>query len=138
MSRIIRTVSLNSETDALAAKKANFSAWVRQQLIGEDIISTNSHSTPVLFAQRGLCNPSAKPRCGLCFPFGNCTPDDIKSYNKGLISGSDLQSLTRAFYGDIIQPGQSMLDIVIKEPSTPPQRERKYVRRLVKWLIEWI
>ena len=138
MSRIIRTVSLNSETDALAAKKANFSAWVRQQLIGEDIISTNSHSTPVLFAQRGLCNPSAKPRCGLCFPFGNCTPEDIKSYNKGLISGSDLQDLTRSFYGDIIQPGQSMLDIVIKEPSTPPQRERKYVRRLVKWLIEWI
>ena len=138
MSRIIRTVSLNSETDALAGAKGNFSAWVRQQLIGEEIISTNSHSTPVLFAKRGLCNPSAKPRCGLCFAYGNCTPEDIKSYNKGLISGEDLQILTRSFYGDIIQPGQAMLDIAIKEPQTPPKRERKYIRRLVKWLIEWI
>lgn len=138
MSRIIRTVSLNAETDALASKKANFSAWVRQQLVGEEIISTNEHSTPVLFATRGLCNPSAKPRCGLCFPYGNCTPEDIKSYNKGLISGNELQDLTRAVYGDIVQPGQSMLDISIKEPLTPPQRERKYIRRLVKWLIEWI
>lgn len=138
MSRIIRTVSLNSETDALAAQKANFSAWVRQQLVGEEIISTNSHSTPVLFARRGICNPSAKPRCGLCFPYGNCTPENIQLYNKGLISGDALKDLTRSFYEDIIQPGQSMLDIVIKEPSTPPQRDRKYVRRLVKWLIEWI
>ena len=140
MSRIIRTVSLDKESDERAAEKPNFSAWVREQLKKEDRFTMRSHPTQAIFNQKGICNPNASPRCGICYPYGKPGIVEIRAYNTGLISKEELFKSTKKNEKNGITSVMSDLNPVgeEKEPKDPPLRERKFVRRLVKWLIEWI
>jgi|TARA_B100001059_G_C17715793_1_gene517905 hypothetical protein len=136
MSRIIRTVSLDPKSDELASKKSNFSAWVRKSLQEEASKVQYYHINETLFLERGICNPTASPRCGLCFPYGKPKLEDSKLFNQGIISKDELQNRTKNLYDGVIPIIEETPDE--KEHLTPPKPERKYLRRLVKWLIEWI
>ena len=81
MSRIIRTVSLDKESDEIAGTKSNFSSWVRTQLKEESSKVNFKHVTKSIFEKRGICNPSASPRCGICYPYGKPMIEDIRRYN---------------------------------------------------------
>ena len=95
LSRIIRTVSLDKSSDEIAAKKPNFSKWVRDQLKLQDVEYQNSHVTLTMFREKGICNPTASPRCNICFPHGRPAREDVREYNMGHISSDELQEITK-------------------------------------------
>jgi len=95
MSRIIKTVSLDESSDKLASKIPNFSKWVRNQLKLQDESFQNSHVTLGVYRKKGICNPSASPRCNICFPHGRPQITDIKDFNTGRISSEQLQEITK-------------------------------------------
>ena len=142
MSRIIRTVSLDQESDKLAAKKPNFSKWVREQLKLQDQSFLNSHVTVSLFREKGICNPSASPRCNICFPHGRPAREDIREFNTGTITSQELQEITKKKFVSIKSSETLAItrseEFGIKEPLTPPLRERKYLRRFLKAVWSWI
>jgi len=152
VSRIIRTVSLDKLSDELAGAKPNFSLWVRDNLKRDNQERTQIHATLSIFKARGLCNPSASPRCGLCFPVCRPPASAIREYNEGINQRDDerqleaIEAITRAAveYESSIAPevvGNPIAPHLRndeKEPSPPVLRERKYLRRAVKWLIDWI
>ena len=143
MSRIIKTISLNEEADKIASQKPNFSAWVREQLIKEDESFQNSHVTLSVFRDKGICNPSASPRCNICFPHGRPILADIREYNLGLITGTELQSITKkksALANGVeilrtqkLEPGLEKPGILDKS-----KKERKYLRRTLRYIWSFI
>ena len=113
MPKIVRSVSLDQQTDLLAQEKSNFSKWVRDQLLSETIYArkcfypldtNNVKETNDL----GICNGMAKPRCVKCYPIASPTRDQLYAKEEK------------------------------KEPSTPPMRERKYLRRSLKYIWSFI
>ena len=144
MSRIIRTVSLDKHSDELAGKKSNFSAWVRKALEEDYQNVSLIHVTKAIFEKDGICNPTASPRCTICYPYGKPTMQLIRKYNseKGIhgigltLARENLLKDTKSHYDGVIPIIQETLQE--KEPLPPPKREKKYVRRFLKWLIEWI
>lgn len=136
MSRIIRTVSLSKKTDELASKKSNFSAWVREQLILDHQNVSMIHVTKKIFEEKGICNPFADPYCGICYPYGKPKAEDGRLYNSGHLDKETLQDRTKNHYDGVIPKIESKDPE--KELQPPPKRERKYLRRLIKYLIEWI
>lgn len=148
MSRIIRTVSLDKLSDELAGAKPNFSLWVRDNLKRDNQERTQIHATLSIFKARGLCNPSAAPRCGLCFPVCRPPASAIREYNAGinqrdyerqLVAIDEIQRAAIKFDDSIIKLGSGELPKNHKNKPLPPVlRERKYLRRGIKWLIDWI
>lgn len=136
MSRIIRTVSLSKKTDELASQKGNFSAWVREQLILDHQNVSFLHVTKSIFEEKGICNPFAYPYCGICYPYGKPKAEDGRLYNSGHIDKEVLYERTKNHYDGVIPIIQETPEE--KAPLPPPKREKKYVRRFLKWLIEWI
>ena len=136
MSRIIRTVSLSPQADEIAAKKSNFSAWVRNKLLEENSKVEYRHITPEIFLQKGICNPSSKIRCGLCYPYGKPMNEDVRLYNTGHINKETLQDRTKNHYGGVIEITETKIQE--NEPSAPPMRERKYLRRALKYIWSFI
>jgi hypothetical protein len=163
MSRIIRTVSLNTRTDELASKKSNFSAWVRDQLIKDYQAISLTHTNKEYFKKYGICNPGNETRCTICFPIGKPTKEMIRRFNsdrsnaewrvlednKGRtqrpmnefeprmeIARNQIQESLKNHYADTLP----IIELPISKdvPIDPPKRQRKYVRRFIKWLIEWI
>jgi hypothetical protein len=145
LSRIIRTVSLDKLSDELAGAKPNFSLWVRDNLKRDNQERTQIHATLSIFKARGLCNPSASPRCGLCFPHTRPPASAIREYNEGINHRDDeaqeaaIREIQRAAFEfhENIEPS-SVPKNDESEPSPPALRERKYLRRAIKWLIDWI
>lgn len=153
MSRIIRTVSLDKLSDELAGNKPNFSAWVRDALKTDNNERTHIHATLSIFKARGLCNPSASPRCGLCFPVSRPPASAIREYNNSKIYGR-INQRTEEEQAEAVgkllaetldyhknKEDSTILDGDILEkndPSPPHLRERKYVRRALKWVINFI
>lgn len=136
MSRLIRTVSLDRESDERAAEKPNFSGWVREQLKKEDRVTTRMHPTQAIFNEKGICNPNASPRCGLCYPYGKPSMASIRAYNGGVITKEDMIAVSKELY-----EASPRVESVIEskdEPFTPVLRERKYLRRSLKWLWNFI
>ncbi len=163
LSRIIRTVSLTKETDELAAQKPNFSSWVRNQLILDRQNVSLTHTAPDVFEKYGVCSPSMTPRCGICFPYGKPTQELIRKYNSEKDRASyrilsdnrgrekypeykirenmkevvhNLQEATKNHYGGIIPDNTPKNNEV--EPFTPPVRERKYLRRALRYIWSFI
>jgi len=154
MSRIIRTVSLDKLSDELAGAKPNFSLWVRDNLKRDNREKTQIHATLSIFKARGLCNPSASPRCGLCFPHTRPPASAIREYNEGINHRDDesqevaIREIQRAAFDfhESLEDSVVLEDLSGRlylrndehEPLPPALRERKYLRRAVKWLIDWI
>ncbi len=144
MSRIIRTVSLSKKTDELASKKSNFSAWVRNQLLEDSQNVSLIHVTKAIFEKDGVCNPSGSPRCTICYPYGKTPIELIRKYNNekgihgiGIIEAREnLLRDTKKHYEGVIVDIKPVIEE--KVPLPTPKREKKYVRRFLKWLIEWI
>ena len=139
MSRIIKTVSLDKKTDAIASQKPNFSAWVRNQLLNEDEDFQNTHVTLSIFREKGICNPSASPRCAICYPHGKPTLPNIKAWNQGLISNSQLTNTVepKELVG-FIATGSEWEHVEEPIAKEPVLRERKYLRRAIKWIWAFI
>ena len=145
MSRIIRTVSLDKLSDELAGAKPNFSLWVRENLKRDNQERTQIHATLSIFKARGLCNPSASPRCGLCFPHTRPPASAIREYNEGINHRDDesqevaIREIQRAAFefNENLDPGSDPKNDE-SEPLPPVLRERKYLRRAVKWVINFI
>ena len=126
---------MDQASDQLAAKKPNFSLWVRDQLKSTDQEYQNSHVTLTVFRERGICNPNAAPRCNICFPHGRPTIINIKRWNMKEITNSELK--------DTVIPISTTIPTAVttidkKTPFTPVLRERKYVRRFLKAVWSWI
>jgi len=144
MSRIIRTVSLDKHSDELAGKKSNFSAWVRKALEEDYQNVSLIHVTKSIFEKNGICNPTASPRCTICYPYGKPSMELIRKYNSekgvngiGIIEAREnLLRDTKKHYDGVIVDIKSVIEE--KVPLPPHKREKKYVRRFLKWLIEWI
>jgi len=144
MSRIIRTVSLDKHADELAAKKSNFSAWVRKALEEDYQNVSLIHVTKSIYEINGICNPTASPRCTICYPYGKPSMELIRKYNSekgvngiGIIEAREnLLRDTKKHYDGVIVDIKPVIEE--KVPLPPPKREKKYVRRFLKWLIEWI
>jgi len=148
LSRIIRTVSLDISSDEIAAKKPNFSKWVREQLKLQDEEFQNSHVTLSVYREKGICNPSASPRCNICFPHGRPDMVNIREWNLGVLTNQELQDITEKKFNSISRSktlviteseefGTIFTDGRI-EPLPPVSRERKYVRRFLKAVWSWI
>ena len=137
MSRIIKTVSLDRKSDEIASKKPNFSRWVRDKLVEEDIEISESHVTLSLFKDKGICNPSASPRCIICYPHGRPEMRDIRAYNANIISKEELQRRTemKVKPNDYVKAITGSFELDVKEPVL---RERKYLRRAIKWVWAFI
>ena len=136
MSRIIKTVSLDKESDEIASGISNFSKWVRNKLKEEKQQLSQTHTNIELFKKTGLCSPHNLPRCMICFPHGKPSQENIKNYNSGYIDKEELLELTKIQYDgviEIIEPKNEE-----HEPFTPPMRERKYIRRSLKWIWSFI
>ena len=144
MSRIIRTVSLDKLSDELAGNKPNFSKWVRDALKSDNNERTHTHATLSIFKERGICNPSASPRCGLCFPVCRPPASAIREYNLGIGARTEdeqtaaILELTAACLAWNQNRPKDVSKKQGKEPLPPPLRERKYVRRALKWVINFI
>lgn len=134
--RMIKTISLDPHTYQLASKKPNFSAWVRELLIKDEQALTHTHATLAIFKEKGLCNPVASPRCGICFPWGNPDRLDIRNYNIGNITAEQLQMKTKELHKETLQ--LQMIKIEEKEALAPVVKERKYIRRLLKAIWQFI
>jgi len=148
MSRIIRTVSLDKLSDELAGNKPNFSLWVRENLKRDNQERTQIHATLSIFKARGLCNPSASPRCGLCFPHTRPPASAIREYNEGInqrdtgaqeVAIKEIQRAAFEFHEGLGKDSVALhLRNDEKEPLPPVLRERKYLRRAIKWVINFI
>ena len=97
MSRIIKTISLDKESDEIASKMGNFSKWVRSQLKAHAHTISFEHTNKELFMKQGICNPNNSPRCAICYPYGKPYSADIKFFNQGLITKERLQELANFF-----------------------------------------
>ena len=140
MTRAVKSVSLDLEHYECASKKPNFSEWVRKKLKEEDTIFSNSHVTQALFDKKGICNPSAHPRCGICFPHAKPDMADIKLWNHNIIDNEELQARSEknAPKRNSEAPeniDDSKNDLDSKEPQL---RERKYIRRSLKYIWSFI
>jgi len=147
MSRIIRTVSLDKRTDELAGQKPNFSAWVRKALEEDYQNVSLIHVTKAIFEKDGICNPTASPRCTICYPYGKPSMELIRKYNseKGIHgigidqARENLLKDTKKHYDGVVVDMKPMIEE--KEPLPPPmskQKERKYIRRSLKWIWSFI
>ena len=136
MSRIIKTVSLDKESDEIASGISNFSKWVRNKLKEEKQQLSETHTNVELYRNTGLCSPYNLPRCIICFPYGKPSQENIKKYNMGYIDKQELEEKTKIQYGgaiEIIKP-----TIIEDEPLPPIVRERKYLRRALKYIWSFI
>ena len=147
MSRIIRTVSLDKKTDELAGQKPNFSAWVRNQLLEDSQNVSLIHVTKAIFEKNGLCNPSGMPRCIICFPYGKPPIELIRKYNneKGIHgigideARENLLKDTKKHYDGVVVDMKPIIEE--KSPLAPPmseQKERKYLRRALRYIWSFI
>lgn len=139
MSRIIKTVSLDKESDEIASKMGNFSKWVRNELKKHAYTISFTHTTPEILEKTGICNPSHSPRCAICFPYGKPYTSDIKFFNQGLITKERLQDLAKIRYEGIIEkPKPTIIDSERLDPPMRPIKERKYIRRALKYIWSFI
>ena len=139
MSRIIKTISLDKESDEIASKMGNFSKWVRNALKAHAHTISFEHTNKELFLKQGICNPNNSPRCGICYPYGKPYTSDIKHFNQGLITKERLQDLAKIRYEGIIEkPKPIIIEDERLDPPMRPVKERKYIRRALKYIWSFI
>jgi len=143
MPKIVRSVSLDQQTDLLAQEKSNFSKWVRDQLLSETIYArkcfypldtNNVKETNDL----GICNGMAKPRCVKCYPIASTTRDQWIAYRASNMTADQFRDHIAFDYEDEPNNIELYAKEEKKEPSTPPMRERKYLRRSLKYIWSFI
>ena len=97
---------------------------------------SKTHTNVELFKNTGLCSPHNLPRCLMCFPHGKPSQDNIKKFNTGYIDKEELLELTKIQYDGIIEIIKPT--IIEDEPLDPIVKERKYLRRALKYIWSFI
>jgi len=133
--RRIRTVSLCEETDLLAGEKGNFSGWVQQQL--RDEVQHFEPCRPAREPDLMICNGMRKPTCPTCYPDGRPSREHWLQCSNGEIPIDRLLELTKERNAPILA-AKKTVDQALPPASSSRKTERKYVRRLIRWLWGWI
>lgn len=149
--KVVKSISLNEETAPLANSKVNFSAWVRKKLLDEE--SVRRRKSPEVFDENS--HVAFRESLGVCWPFHssgccpNCWPDGppTEADWRKFMHPEDFGGFNREFEKPPLPGGQGWLSdeeeailLASKDENasnTPPLR-RRYVRRTLAWLWEWI
>tara|TARA_R100001163_G_C5063478_1_gene200798 strand:+ start:1813 stop:2313 length:501 start_codon:yes stop_codon:yes gene_type:complete len=166
MPKIVKSISLDERTAPIANNKTNFSAWVREKLLEDIEYSIPCSYYPLhhmdgitgkqLFIEikdengrvskkpkitKEICNGVRKPTCSVCYPEGAPDGKDWREYANGRINKTELLARASAKWKwrtDAIKANQLGKESE-KSASIPPiVREKKYVRRLLKWIWSYI
>jgi len=165
MPKIVKSISLDERTAPIAEQKTNFSAWVREKLLeeieytlpcnyfevvhrGKDnktlfrtVKDENGKVTKEPIITKEICNAVRKPTCSKCYPEGAPEQKDWILYVDRKIDKTELLARASAKWKwrtDAITEHQLRKENE-KEASNPPIRhEKKYVRRLLKWIWSYI
>ena len=154
LAKIVKSISLDERTAPIAAAKDNFSAWVREQLLSEIAYSLpcsffpmvrRDHEGKELERKEEVCNGQKVPTCEKCYPNGKPNQADWLDYARWIIDLEELHERTdeewkwrtdlRARKKERAAPSKKVKD----DANTPPSRhQKKYVRRLIRWIWGYI
>jgi len=88
LSRIIKSVSLDSETSAIADSLPNFSHFVRECLYRHAVQSVTECVEPKPDRFQGRCNPLTPKNCFVCWPEGKPSKEAVKQWSADKLSMS--------------------------------------------------
>lgn len=88
MSRIIKSVSLDAESSAIADSLPNFSHFVRECLYRHAVQSVTECVDPKPDRFQGRCNPLTPKNCFVCWPEGKPTKEAVKQWSADRLSMS--------------------------------------------------
>ena len=86
MSRIIKSVSLDHETSAIADSLPNFSHFVRECLYRHAVTSVTECVEPKPERFNGRCNPLTPKNCFVCWPNGKPSKEAVKQWSADKLS----------------------------------------------------
>lgn len=84
--RIVKSVSLDKETEAIADSLPNFSHFVRECLYRHMVTSVTECVEPKPERFRGRCNPLTPKNCFVCWPNGKPRKEDVKQWSADQLS----------------------------------------------------
>jgi hypothetical protein len=84
--RIVKSVSLDTETEAIADSLPNFSHFVRECLYRHMVTSVTECVEPKPERFRGRCNPLTQKNCFVCWPNGKPRKEDVKQWSADQLS----------------------------------------------------
>jgi len=88
LSRIIKSVSLDAESSAIADSLPNFSHFVRECLYRHAVQSVTECVEPKPERFQGRCNPLTPKNCFVCWPEGKPTKEAVKQWSADRLSMS--------------------------------------------------
>jgi len=139
MAKIVRSISLDPQTEELAQEKSNFSKWVRQQLLNETIYARKCFfPTNDLGESLDICNGMAKPRCTTCYPVAAPSRSEWLLFRTSIQTPQELRDLIASKHEDLPIRHKINAESSKDEASTPHLRERKYLRRAIKLIWSFI
>jgi hypothetical protein len=86
MSRIIKSVSLDQESSAIADSLPNFSHFVRECLYRHAVQSVTECVEPKPERFQGRCNPLTPKNCFVCWPEGKPSKEAVKQWSADRLS----------------------------------------------------
>lgn len=86
MSRIIKSVSLDPESSAIADSLPNFSHFVRECLYRHAVQSVTECVEPKPERFQGRCNPLTPKNCFVCWPEGKPSKEAVKQWSADRLS----------------------------------------------------
>jgi len=163
--KIVKSISLDERTAPIANEKANFSAWVREQLLNEISYTIPCTFFTVYHLDRGgkqifdeyyteegqklkrkritkeICNGMKKPHCSVCYPEGPPEGSDWIQYTRRQIDREEL--LERAskrweWRTNAIANNEGSKNLEKVPPMGGMKPERAYVRRLFFFIWSFI
>ncbi len=146
MTKVVKSISLDEKTAPIAASKDNFSKWVREQLLAEIAYSIPCHfferqrevGSRLVAVEGEICNGVRSPPCGSCYPDGPPLRADWIEYVRFKIDLEELLERTAKEWKWRTDLKEQVKESE-KEASTPPLKgQKKYVRRLLKWIWAYI
>jgi len=126
MPRIVKSVSLDAETSAIAESLPNFSHFVRECLYRQAVTDATECTQPKTDRFRGRCNGLTSTNCFVCWPHGKPPKEAVKQWSQDHLSMSWLDQKAR-------QHNQHLIDLRrINTLSNSIESENITVNRGVK------
>jgi hypothetical protein len=167
MTKIVKSISLDESTIAIANSKKNFSGWVREQLLMdiqytipcyfftvyhtdrkgkklfEKITAPDGSVSKRPLVTEEVCNGQKKPHCAKCYPSGPPTREDWLLYTQRRIDLDELQNRAKATWkwktDQIEAKNRQISEALSKNQENDPQMGGKSVKRAyVRRLLTWI
>jgi len=147
MVKVQKTISLDEFTGPLAEQKGNFSAWVRAALIEDDQksrlrateIGQDGELVHIAMRQGGLCWPfHPNGVCTLCWPDGPPTNQAWREWVRGEWDLREGEKPPGVGFNEDLPADKGENDPQMGGETETKTPERRYVRRLLAWLWNWI